>query len=73
MNIDGMQVSGKRDAGKCSAVQLVTVTIIIYLIYINLTYFVQIYTCMCVYLYIHNKYTKYTHTLCKQKLLFWMR
>ncbi len=25
---------------------------------------------MCVYLYIHNKYTQYTHILCKQKLLF---
>ncbi len=23
--------------------------------------------------YIHNKYTQYTHTLCKQKLLFWMQ
>ncbi len=22
---------------------------------------------MCVYLYIHNKYTQYTHILCKQK------
>ncbi len=22
---------------------------------------------------IHNKYTQYTHILCKQKLLFWMR
>ncbi len=33
------------------------------------------YTCTCVYLYIHNKYTQYTHIgiLCKQKLLFWMR
>ncbi len=28
---------------------------------------------MCFYLYIHNKYTQYTHILCKQKLLFWMR
>ncbi len=28
---------------------------------------------MCVYLYLHNKYTQYTHILCKQKLLFWMR
>ncbi len=29
---------------------------------------------MCVYLYIYNTYTQYTHThiLCKQKLLFWM-
>ncbi len=27
---------------------------------------------MCVYSYIHNKYTPYTH-ICKQKLLFWMR
>ncbi len=27
---------------------------------------------MGVYLYIHNKYTQYTHILCKQKLLFWM-
>ncbi len=22
---------------------------------------------MCVYLYMHNKYTQYTHILCKQK------
>ncbi len=28
---------------------------------------------MCVYLYIHNKYTQYTYTYCKQKLLFCMR
>ncbi len=28
---------------------------------------------MYVYLYIHNKYTQYTHILCKQKLLFWMQ
>ncbi len=27
-------------------------------------------TCMCVHLYIHNKYTQYTHILCKHKLLF---
>ncbi len=30
---------------------------------------------MCLYLYIHNKYTQHTHILyilCKQKLLFWM-
>ncbi len=32
-------------------------------------YFQNIY-CMCVYLYMHNKYTQYTR---KQKLLFWMR
>ncbi len=32
----------------------------------------KIYT-VCVYLYIHNKYTKYTHILFKQKLSFWMR
>ncbi len=24
---------------------------------------------MCLYLYIHNKYTQYTHILCKQKLI----
>ncbi len=30
---DVVQVSGQRDAGKCSAVQLVTVTIILYYIY----------------------------------------
>ncbi len=30
---------------------------------------------MCVYLYMHNKYTHRTHThlLHKQKLLFWMQ
>ncbi len=28
---------------------------------------------MHVYLYIHYKYTQYTHILCKQKLLFWMQ
>ncbi len=28
---------------------------------------------MCLYLYIHNKYTQHTHILCKQKCLFWMR
>ncbi len=32
-------------------------------------FFLNIYTSMCVYLYIHNKYTQYTHTLCKQKLI----
>ncbi len=47
-------------------------------IYINIfninNIFSEIYTCMCVYLYIHNKYTQYTHILlCEQKLLFWMR
>ncbi len=33
----------------------------------------EIYTCMYVSLYIHNKYKQYTHALCKQTLLFWMR
>ncbi len=46
----------------------------IYLIYEHSIFFlyiyIYIYTCMCLYLYIHNKYT---HILCKQKLLFWMR
>ncbi len=27
---------------------------------------------LCIYLYIH-KYTQYTHILCKEKPLFWMR
>ncbi len=27
------------------------------------------YMCVCVYLYIHNKYTQHTHILCKQKLI----
>ncbi len=31
-------------------------------------YFQNIY-CTCVYLYIHNKYTQYTHILYKQKLI----
>ncbi len=31
----------------------------------------KIYTCIGVYLYIHNIHS--THRLCKQKLLFWMR
>ncbi len=26
-----------------------------------------------VFIYIYNKYTQYSHTLCKQKLLLWMR
>ncbi len=26
-----------------------------------LNIFSEIYTCMCLYLYIHNKYTQYTH------------
>ncbi len=26
-----------------------------------------------VFIYIHNKYTQYTHVLCKQKLLLWMQ
>ncbi len=28
--------------------------------------------CMCVYLYIHNKYTQHTHILCKQKALVYI-
>ncbi len=28
---------------------------------------------MHVYLYIHNKYTQHTHTLCTQKLLLWIQ
>ncbi len=28
---------------------------------------------VCVFIYIHNKYTQYTHILCKQKRLFWMQ
>jgi len=28
---------------------------------------------MCVYLFIHNKYTQHTHILSKHKLLFWIR
>ncbi len=40
-----------------------------YIIYIQMF---KIYT-VCVCIYIHNKYTQYTHTLCKQKLLFWIR
>ncbi len=56
--------------------------ICLYIKYINIKYKnINVYTCnyfqniycMCVYLYIHNKYTQYTHILCKQKLLFWMR
>ncbi len=35
-------------------------------------YFQNIY-CMCVHLYIHNKYTQYTHTYYVNKNLFWMR
>ncbi len=29
--------------------------------------YIYIYICIC------NKYTQYTHILCKQKLSFWMR
>ncbi len=32
----------------------------------------KIYT-VCVYLYMHTKYTPYTYILCKQHFLFWMR
>jgi len=28
---------------------------------------------MYVYIYKHNKYTQFTHILCQQKRLFWMR
>ncbi len=42
-----------------------------YIYYINITYFSEILTCMCVYLYIDNKYTQYI--LCQQNLLFWMQ
>ncbi len=35
-------------------------------------YFPNIY-CMCLYLYIHNKYTQHTHIYYKQTLLFWVR
>ncbi len=31
-----------------------------------ITYFYEMYTCMCVYLYIHNNYTHYTHTYIMQ-------
>ncbi len=37
--------------------------------FITCKYFQNIY-CMYVYLYIHNKYTQYTHMLCKQKHYF---
>ncbi len=42
---------------------------IIFIMYINIfniqiLYFSAIYTCMCVHLYIHNKYTQYTQILC---------
>ncbi len=28
---------------------------------------------VCVFLYVYNKYTQYTHTYYVNKLLFWMR
>ncbi len=37
-----------------------------YSIYINRIFIEYIHACMC----IHNKYTQYTHILCKQKLIF---
>ncbi len=57
----------------------ICIYIIIY-IYINIIYiiyniFLDIYTCICVYLYIHNKYPQYTHyyvNIMYTKLLFWM-
>ncbi len=39
--------------------------------YINTCKYFQKYT-VCVRIYIDNKYTQYTHILCKQKRLFWM-
>ncbi len=35
-------------------------------------YFLNIY-CMCVYSYMHNKYTQYTHIYYVNKKIFWMR
>ncbi len=32
----------------------------------------MLYVCVFIYLYIHNKYTQYTHIFVN-KLLFWMR
>ncbi len=45
---DGVQVSGQRDAGKCSAVQLVTVTPIYIYIYTHTHIYIYIYVCVCV-------------------------
>ncbi len=42
-------------------------------IHVNACNFFPNICCMCVSLYINNKYTQYTHKLCKQKLLCWMR
>ncbi len=42
-------------------------------IHLNTCKYFQNRCCMCVCLYIHNKYTQYTHMFCKQKLIFWMR
>ncbi len=44
-----------------------------YLIYKHNIFVLNIYTCMCLYLYIHNKYTQYKNIYCVKKLLFWMR
>ncbi len=58
-------------------------TVYIYYVYIYILFFISIfiYTCIffictfniymyaCVYLYIHNKYTQYTHIVCKQTFI----
>ncbi len=38
---------------------------------INIAYFSEIYTCMCVYLYIHNKNTQNTHILCNKNFFLY--
>ncbi len=40
----------------------------------NTVYTVCVYLYIYIYIYIYkiNKYTQYTHILCKQKLLFWI-
>ncbi len=51
----------------------VYINIIIYLKYKHNIFFLNIYihACMCIYIYIINIHC--IHTLCKEKLLFWMR
>ncbi len=58
MIYDRVHASGKRDAGKCSAVQLVTVTYIYISIYISLSLSLYIYIYIYIYLLGVSKLTR---------------
>ncbi len=59
----------KKKLSHLKTVYLLSIIFILYINKYNVTYFSQIYTCVCLYLYIHNKYTQYTH-ICKYNIYF---